>query len=480
MTNSVDSINVLHVDDEPDFADLAADFIQRHDDRLSVEPTTSAQQGLERLRANGFDCVVSDYDMPGENGIEFLKQVRDAAPDLPFILYTGKGSEEVASQAISAGVTDYLQKESGMSQYDVLANRITNVVEQHRAQAEVQRTEERLRTISENTNDILWKFTADWEELLFINSPYEEIWGRSIEELETRPQSFLEGIHPDDRPRVEEAMETISSGEPVDIEYRVNAKEDYGRWVWVQGEPVFDDDGNVENVVGFARDVTDRKAEAEWYEALIEQSTDVVTVLDEDGVVRYQSPSVERILGYQPEELEGEIAFEYIHPADADEIFQTFTSLIEQTDTVTEEVRYRFRHADGSWIWLETIGRNERNSSVGGYVLNSRDVTKRVERERALEESEERFRQLAESATDAILTIDTGSTIQYANPAVERIFGYDPDEIEGEPLTMLMPERLRADHQTGIDRYLETGERTRDWTSIQFLRTPQGRPRDRA
>jgi len=259
MSTSSDPIRILHVDDEPDFADMSADFLERENSRFEVKTATSVSEGLDRLADSEFDCLVSDYDMPEISGIEFLSVVRKKYPELPFILYTGKGSETVAGGAISAGVTDYLQKESGASQYELLANRITNAVEKRRARAIVEETEARLQTVAGNINDVLWQFTADWNELLLINSQYEEVWGRSTCELQEKPQSFLNGIHPDDRPRVKDAMETISAGESVDIEYRVNEDEDFKRWVWMQGEPVFADDGSVSSVVGFARDITERK-----------------------------------------------------------------------------------------------------------------------------------------------------------------------------------------------------------------------------
>jgi DNA-binding NtrC family response regulator len=107
------SIRILHVDDEPDFADMAASFLEREDDRFSVETATSAAGGLNNIKDRPPDCIISDYDMPQQNGIEFLERVRDEYPELPFILFTGKGSEDIASDAISAGVTDYLQKEPG-------------------------------------------------------------------------------------------------------------------------------------------------------------------------------------------------------------------------------------------------------------------------------------------------------------------------------------------------------------------------------
>ena len=145
IEGSPDVIRVIHVDDEPNFAEMAAEFICRQDKRFEVETATSASEALEWLRENTVHCIVSDFDMPGQNGIEFLESVRTENPDLPFILYTGKGSEEVASEAISAGVTDYLQKETGSSQYAVLANRIKNAVSQFRTKRELERSQDLLQ-----------------------------------------------------------------------------------------------------------------------------------------------------------------------------------------------------------------------------------------------------------------------------------------------------------------------------------------------
>lgn len=131
-------IRVLHVDDESDFGALTAELLESADERLDVETASSAGEGLDCLEEEAYDCIVSDYDMPGQTGIDFLEDVRVEYPDLPFILFTGKGSEEIASEAISAGVSDYLQKEAGMDQYTLLANRISNLVRQSRAEATVE------------------------------------------------------------------------------------------------------------------------------------------------------------------------------------------------------------------------------------------------------------------------------------------------------------------------------------------------------
>ena len=113
MTGTADPIRVLHVDDEPGVTDRAQTFLERADERITVRTAASAEEGWETLSDTPVDCVVSEYDMGGTNGLDFLERVREAYPELPFILYTGKGSEEVASEAISKGVTDYLQKERG-------------------------------------------------------------------------------------------------------------------------------------------------------------------------------------------------------------------------------------------------------------------------------------------------------------------------------------------------------------------------------
>lgn len=134
VRQTAEKITILYVDDEPDLGELVATYLEQENDQFNTETASDATSALTRLADTTFDCIISDYDMPGQNGIEFLESVREDYPDIPFILYTGKGSEEVASDAISAGATDYLQKGRGTDQYTVLANRVQNVVEKYRSQ----------------------------------------------------------------------------------------------------------------------------------------------------------------------------------------------------------------------------------------------------------------------------------------------------------------------------------------------------------
>ena len=156
MTNP---ITVLVVDNEPGFAELAGQMLEREEESIVAEPATSTDEALEILERRDVDCIVSDYEMPSLTGLELLERVREDDPDLPFILFTGRGSEEVASEAIAAGVTQYLQKGTGDEQYTLLANQITNAVAQYRTETELRESERRyeqtLTTLHETTRDLM-------------------------------------------------------------------------------------------------------------------------------------------------------------------------------------------------------------------------------------------------------------------------------------------------------------------------------------
>lgn len=393
-------VEVLHVDDDPQFVELTQTCLEQEVDWFSVTTATSVDDGHALLADHEFDCVVSDYDMPASTGIEFLTQVREEYPDLPFILYTGKGSEAVASEAITAGVTDYLQKQSGTSQYTILANRIKNAVAQRHAEQEVEQTRQRLTEVTQNVTDCIWLFDRDWEEILFI-SGYEKVYGRPVAELKDNPRDFLTVIKEDDRPLVTEKMSELSAGQTIDVEYRIKGS-DEPTWVWVKGSPITNDDGEVVRVAGFSRDVTERKAQereferlSERYQAYVENTQDIITVLTEDGEIAYQSPAVEDVLGYDIDQLRGENVFGYVHPDDQTETAEEFHKLVADPDTESTKVEFRFEHSDGSWVWLEALGNEHTGGEMDGYLVNSRDITDRKEYEKRLQTQNEQLDEFA-------------------------------------------------------------------------------------
>lgn len=164
------------------------------------------------------------------------------------------------------------------------------------------------------------------------------------------------------------------------------------------------------------------------YQALIQESTDVNTILDREGTFTYVTPSIENVLGYSPDALVGESAFDYIHPDDREETRRALDDLIEGTGD-RRELEFRFQHADDSWVWLESRGRNMLdNPMLEGLVIYTRDVTERREYERELRQYERLF----EESTDVNAVLDPDGTFRYLTPSVQHVLGYEQAELTGE------------------------------------------------
>ncbi len=195
------------------------------------------------------------------------------------------------------------------------------------------------------------------------------------------------------------------------------------------------------------------------YHALTQNSSDLVTLMEANGIVRYDSPAIEWMLGYSPEELVGEDAFDYVHPDDLQRVKAAFDEVVKDPER-QPSAEYRFRHKDGSWRWLESVGTNlTEQPGVGGFVINSRDITGRKEAEERLREAEERYRMLVEQipAVTYIDPVDEPETSLYTSPQIEHVLGYTPEEWQTQKL---WPTRLHPDDRERIlaaDKRFETG-----------------------
>lgn len=159
----------------------------------------SANEATLVLDDAAIDCVVTDYQMPEVDGIQLLERIRADHPRLPFILVTGEGSEETASRAIDADVTDYLVKDPRADQTPLLASKIRNAVEQHRLQRAIEESEERYRTVTEQSRDAIVILQDD--RPVFFNERLLELADADRDDL--TDAAFVDDlVHPDDRDRV--------------------------------------------------------------------------------------------------------------------------------------------------------------------------------------------------------------------------------------------------------------------------------------
>ena len=169
-----------------------------------------------------------------------------------------------------------------------------------------------------------------------------------------------------------------------------------------------------------------------YFRALIENASDAIVILDQNGAIRYTSPSVEQVAGYLPEELSGQSMLEYLHPDDLSGVTEAFAHLL-QNPSQPVRTQTRVRHKDGSWRTLEATGTNLLDEpTVAGVVASFRDVTERRRAEQALEESEARYRAVVEQASEGIVLYDAlTKRVLEANPAYRDLLGYSADEMLG-------------------------------------------------
>jgi PAS domain S-box-containing protein len=463
MAVEASSIRVLHVDDDAEFRELTAEFLERMDDRLEVVTAESSEAGLSRLETESVDCIVSDQDMPGMDGLELLRRIRESHPDLPFILFTGKGSEEIASDAITAGVSDYLRKGSGSEQYELLANRIENAVAGYRASRAAERAQRRLRELAANAKDVLWIYDGEWDDLVFVNSAYEKIWEQSRESLHAEPTSFLDAVHPEDRERVEAAVERAGDGESLDLEFRLEGADGTERWVWVQAEPIMAGD-DVERIVGFTRDITarrQREREREQYKRIVDAMGDGVYAVDEEGEYIDINEYMAALSGYEEEEWREGAPSQFLDDEDVERFERAIADLLSaDTDGGVRTVEATLHTADGERIPIEanlTLLPRE-DGEFRGTVGVVRDISERRDRERELEQ----YETIVTAIPDEVYTIDAAGYFTSVIPPAGKdrtTTGYDPDELIGEHVSVLMDaddieqgERLIEDLLSDPDR----------------------------
>ena len=185
------------------------------------------------------------------------------------------------------------------------------------------------------------------------------------------------------------------------------------------------------------------RASEQRFRALIEHSADVIALLDADGTICYESPSVTPVLGYLPEELVGRHVFELLHPDDVSAVLALFTQLVAQPETKLS-AQCRYRRKDGTWCWIEATGTNLlAEPTVQAIVVNYRDVTAHKQAEARRSESEHMFRLLAETMEDVIWQIDAQFIYTYVSPSVTKLYGYSPETLIGKSFLAFMPAHAR-------------------------------------
>ena len=332
------------------------------------------------------------------------------------------GSEVWINATVSLAHT-----EDGARFFIVSATDIGELVQQR---AEVDR---RYHLLFDAINDPAFVIDLDGLRFIDANDAAVRLYGYSHDEFLAMPVTHVSA----DPEATAALMATLDEEEHTDAT-RVHIKRDGTRFPVEVTIGTFEHDGR-RLAVAVLRDTTERNlAEqardqaAERTRALLAHSSDIITVLREDGTWISSTDAGTRILGPQPG-IESGGLFSIVHPDDVAEATQAFQEVVEGRRGPDEPIVVRIGSVDGEWHYLETVGQNLIDvEAVGGIVLNSRDITERVEAERALAQSDLRYRALAVNSSDlvTIVEIET-STFTYVSPSIRHLLGYDPEELVG-------------------------------------------------
>jgi diguanylate cyclase (GGDEF)-like protein/PAS domain S-box-containing protein len=332
--------------------------------------------------------------------------------------------------------------------------------------------EARFRALVQHATDIVT--VVDGQGIVRYSSPAtERILGYSTAEVVGR--SVFDFVHTDDNLRSREALLTTLLKPEVKrpIELRVRHADGTFRVLEVVASNRLDDRA-VAGVVFNSRDVTERKAADEArrqseirFTTLVENVSDLVTVLDADGTVQYVSPSARRLFGYPEGFGPGQTPFDLVHPDDRDEVARVLEE-ITQTAGPTPIVRFRVQRADGAWLWLEASATNLLHEpAVGGVVVIGRDITPQREAEEALASREARSRGILQNVSEAVMVLDVDSEpaqVRWATPSVEALLGHEPRDLRAMFERFVHPDDL----QMMVEAALATRERGHDMGPITF------------
>jgi len=304
-----------------------------------------------------------------------------------------------------------------------------------RVEEELKKSEERFRGIVERSFNAISVVNLEGQ-LIYASPAVERITGYSPEELKGKP--FQNYFVESDIPKAVQAFtKVIKGGTTEGVQLKMIKKDGSTIYIESNSSPILKD-GKVVGIQGIYRDITKLKQAEEAlkeseqrFRGIVERSFDAIVAVNLEKQFIYVSPAVERITGYSPQELLGNAFQNYFVKSDIPKAIQAFTKLIK--GSIAEGIQLKMIKKDGAIIDIEANGSPIlTDGKVVGLQAIYRDITKLKKAEKALKESEERFRGIVERSFDTIVVVNLEGHVIYASPAVERTMGYSPEELMGK------------------------------------------------
>ncbi len=371
--------------------------------------------------------------MPGLDGLAVLERVRETHPEIPFILFTGKGSEEIASEAITAGVTDYLQKAGGTEQYSVLANRIQNAVGGYRAERYMNRGLEAIETAQDGISIL-----NEDGYIEYANTACAEILGYTREELI--------GLH----------WETFYHDDDIDAVYDVLLPEARdGRWhgtttfVRKNGSELdiehtlsYTEDGSLICTLSPQATVDAGESKLSAKEQAMDEAPIGILLTDphqEDNPIIYANDEFTDLTGYGKREIIGRNCRFLQGEATEDEPVQTLRTAIDSRESATVELRNYRKDGTEFWNRVRVAPLFDDDGELDLFVGFQDDVTDRKQYEQQLQSHSARLEALFEHSPDMFAVHDIDGVIRDVNQRLCDELGYTESELLGRKVWDIDP-----------------------------------------
>ncbi|MBU0663302.1 MAG: PAS domain S-box protein, partial [Proteobacteria bacterium] len=398
---------------------------------------------------------IHDLDIPEDE--------RLIASRMKQILETGTGSFEISHYRKDRSIVPLhlLVKTTEWDEKKVILSVASDITERKGAEDVLRESEERLRLIAENIAEVFWMSDVEIDKMFYISPAYEQIWGRSLQNLYENPRSFIEAIHPVDKMRVLANLEVQKSGQPFDHEYRIRRPDGTIRWIWDRGFPIHEPTGEVLRYVGVAQDITVSK-EAEGkiseYQQFLQHSLDALThpfyVIDANDYTIKLSNKASHFDEYR----EGTKCFQLTHnriePCAGDEHPCTLREIKKTRQPVVVEHIHTDQAGMKQSVEIHAYPIFDSNSNLSQVIEYCLDTSERKKGE----EERRRLVTAIEQSVDSVVITDKDGMIQYVNPSFEKITGYSREEVIGRNPRILQSGRHDALFYQEMWRTLTSGK----------------------